>query len=121
MRSIKRFMLYLVAAIVTLIIVLPIVYAVLGGFRTNRQLIESPAGFPDPGERQKLGLDRADVVVVKVWADSLEKPGEKKDEKKDNEKKPEDKKTSGKSKSSPGAADLTPLFNITTFLRVRSV
>ena len=48
MRRIKRSMLYLVAAVVTLIIVLPIAYAVLGGFRTNRQLIESPASLPDP-------------------------------------------------------------------------
>ncbi|NBO91443.1 MAG: DUF4340 domain-containing protein [Planctomycetia bacterium] len=31
-------------------------------------------GFPDPSKRKELGIDRPDAVVVKVWADSLEKP-----------------------------------------------
>ncbi|MGL4552999.1 MAG: DUF4340 domain-containing protein, partial [Gemmataceae bacterium] len=34
--------------------------------------------FPDPAKRKELGLDRPDAVVVKVWADSLEKPDDKK-------------------------------------------
>ena len=41
-------MLYVVALVVALIIIIPVAYAVLGGFRTNRQLIESPTSLPDP-------------------------------------------------------------------------
>lgn len=48
MRTVRRAVVYFVALIVSLIIVIPVMYAVFGGFRTNRQLIESPAGMPDP-------------------------------------------------------------------------
>jgi len=48
MKALRRSLLYLVALFVALIILIPVAYAVLGGFRTNRQLIESPAGLPDP-------------------------------------------------------------------------
>jgi raffinose/stachyose/melibiose transport system permease protein len=47
-RAVKRGLLYLVALFVALLIIIPVVYAVLGGFRTNRQLIESPTSLPDP-------------------------------------------------------------------------
>lgn len=48
MRSLRRAALYAVALVVLAIVIVPIVFAVLGGFRTNRQLIESPSGLPDP-------------------------------------------------------------------------
>jgi raffinose/stachyose/melibiose transport system permease protein len=39
---------YLVALVVVGLTLGPVLYAVLGGFRTNAQLTESPAGLPDP-------------------------------------------------------------------------
>jgi hypothetical protein len=44
---------------------------------TKKDQVQS---FPDPKRRGQLGLDRKDVDVVTVWADSLEKP-DKKDKK----------------------------------------
>lgn len=42
----------LVAVAVTLA---PITYVIMGGFRTNRQLLEDPAGLPDPWVFEKYG------------------------------------------------------------------
>ncbi|WP_151526091.1 carbohydrate ABC transporter permease [Serinicoccus kebangsaanensis] len=39
---------YLVALLVVAVTLGPVLYAVLGGFRTNAQLAASPAGLPDP-------------------------------------------------------------------------
>lgn len=39
---------YLVALVVVGLTLGPVLYAVLGGFRTNAQLAEAPAAFPDP-------------------------------------------------------------------------
>ncbi|MCL2594455.1 MAG: carbohydrate ABC transporter permease [Promicromonosporaceae bacterium] len=39
---------YLVALVVVAFSIVPVSFVVLGGFRTNMQLLESPAGFPDP-------------------------------------------------------------------------
>lgn len=39
---------YAVAALVIIVTLGPVLYAVLGGFRTNAQLAESPAGLPSP-------------------------------------------------------------------------
>ena len=39
---------YAVALVVVAVTLGPVVYAVLGGFRTNDQLAASPAGLPDP-------------------------------------------------------------------------
>ena len=39
---------YLVALVVVALTVGPVLYSVLGGFRSNAQLAESPAGLPDP-------------------------------------------------------------------------
>lgn len=39
---------YVAALVVVAITLGPVLYAVLGGFRTNGQLAESPAGLPDP-------------------------------------------------------------------------
>ncbi len=41
--------------------------------------------FQDPSKRKELGLEKPDVVV-KIWADSLEKPAEKKEDKKEEKK-----------------------------------
>jgi raffinose/stachyose/melibiose transport system permease protein len=48
MRRVKRALLYAIAFFVAALIVIPVVYAVLGGFRTNLQLIEKPVALPDP-------------------------------------------------------------------------
>lgn len=39
---------YVVAAIVAFFTLLPVLVGVIGGFRTNAQLAENPAGWPDP-------------------------------------------------------------------------
>ena len=44
----KRIVLYAFALVVALAILVPILYAVLGGFRTTAQLSEDPVGLPDP-------------------------------------------------------------------------
>jgi raffinose/stachyose/melibiose transport system permease protein len=43
-----RLGLYVVAMVVLGIIILPLTFSVLGGFRTNRQLVEHPVGLPNP-------------------------------------------------------------------------
>ncbi len=40
---------YALALVVVALTIGPVLYGVLGGFRTNAQLAESPAGMPDPG------------------------------------------------------------------------
>jgi raffinose/stachyose/melibiose transport system permease protein len=44
----KRLTLYVVAIGLLAVIVIPLVFAVTGGFRTNLQLTEQPVGLPDP-------------------------------------------------------------------------
>ena len=41
-------LIYLIALVVVAFTLGPVLYGVLGGFRTNAQLAESPAGMPDP-------------------------------------------------------------------------
>jgi raffinose/stachyose/melibiose transport system permease protein len=43
-----RLGLYVVAMFVLGIIILPLTFSVLGGFRTNKQLVEEPVGLPNP-------------------------------------------------------------------------
>ena len=43
-----RLALYVVAMVVLGMIIVPISFSVLGGFRSNRQLVERPVGLPDP-------------------------------------------------------------------------
>ena len=40
--------LYLVAFFVLCAIIIPLTFSVLGGFRTNQQLVQDPVGFPNP-------------------------------------------------------------------------
>ena len=40
--------LYLVAFFVLSAIIIPLTFSVLGGFRTNQQLVQDPVGFPNP-------------------------------------------------------------------------
>jgi len=47
-RMSKRAVLYLIAACVLLVIIVPLSFAWLGGFRDNHQLVVKPAGLPDP-------------------------------------------------------------------------
>jgi len=47
-RTAKRVVLYAIAAIVLAVVLVPLVYAWLGGFRDNHQLVTKPAALPDP-------------------------------------------------------------------------
>ncbi|WP_433617469.1 carbohydrate ABC transporter permease [Dactylosporangium sp. CA-139114] len=44
----KRTLIYLVALVVVGVTVVPLLFTILGGFRTNAQINTSPAGWPDP-------------------------------------------------------------------------
>src|SRR5687768_5765705 len=47
-RRLARIGLYLFAAVVMAMIVIPLTFSVLGGFRTSQQLSAEPVGLPDP-------------------------------------------------------------------------
>ena len=47
-RRFRHVGLYAIAAFVLVLIIVPLTFSVLGGFRTNQQLVESPVGLPDP-------------------------------------------------------------------------
>ncbi len=47
-RRLTSLALYVVAFFVLCAIVIPLTFSALGGFRTNKQLVESPVGLPDP-------------------------------------------------------------------------
>jgi ABC-type sugar transport system, permease component len=47
-RRLRRVALYLVALVVMGVIVVPLTFSILGGFRSNQQLVERPVGLPDP-------------------------------------------------------------------------
>ena len=49
-------LIYLIAALGGISSVGPVVYAILGGFRTNAQLAADPAGLPDPWSLEKYQL-----------------------------------------------------------------
>ena len=75
-RGLSRSALYAVAVGVVLVVVVPVVYAVLGGFRTTGQLSDEPVGLPSPwvfdNYREILGSDtfwrqlRNSVVVAAI-------------------------------------------------------
>jgi raffinose/stachyose/melibiose transport system permease protein len=43
-----RIALYLVALVVLGVVIVPLTFSILGGFRSNIQLVEDPVGLPDP-------------------------------------------------------------------------
>src|SRR5690606_7719889 len=47
-RSEGSILVYLIALVVVALTLGPVLYAVLGGFRSNAQLAADPAGLPDP-------------------------------------------------------------------------
>ena len=47
-RIAKRVALYLFAFAVMAMIIIPLTFSILGGFRSNQQLVEHPVGLPDP-------------------------------------------------------------------------
>lgn len=75
-RGLSRGMTYAIAVGVLLVVVVPVVYAVLGGFRTTGQIADRPVGLPDPwvfdNYREILGSDtfwrqlRNSVVVAAI-------------------------------------------------------
>lgn len=75
-RGLARSVTYAVAIGVVLVVVVPVLYAVVGGFRTTGQIAESPVGLPDPwvfdNYREILGSDtfwrqlRNSVVVAAI-------------------------------------------------------
>ena len=75
-RGLSRGATYAVAIGVLLVVIVPVVYAVLGGFRTTGQIADRPVGLPDPwvfdNYREILGSDtfwrqlRNSVVVAAI-------------------------------------------------------
>lgn len=47
-KRLQRIGLYVLAIGVMGVIVVPLTFSILGGFRSNRQLVENPVGLPDP-------------------------------------------------------------------------
>lgn len=47
-RRLSRVLLYVVAIGVMLVVLVPLAFAILGGFRSNAQLVSDPVGLPDP-------------------------------------------------------------------------
>jgi raffinose/stachyose/melibiose transport system permease protein len=45
-RPVKAVLLYIVAVVVGAIILVPLFYAVIGGFKNNPQLLNNPIGLP---------------------------------------------------------------------------
>ena len=43
-----RGLLYLIATVVLLVIIVPLSFSVIGGFRSNAQLAADPVGLPNP-------------------------------------------------------------------------
>lgn len=60
-RGVSRGLTYSIAVGVVLVVVVPVLYAVLGGFRTTGQIADRPVGLPDPwvfdNYREILGSD----------------------------------------------------------------
>ena len=46
--------LYAVAVVVLCVVIVPLLFSWLGGFRTNQQLVTEPVGLPDPWVLQQL-------------------------------------------------------------------
>lgn len=67
-----RVALYFVAVIVLGIIVLPLTFSVLGGFRSNQQLVEEPVGFPNPWVLSNYtGILTSSTFWRQVWNSTL--------------------------------------------------
>ncbi len=49
--------LYLVALVVLAVIIIPLTFSILGGFRTNLQLVEDPVGLAQSVDRRELHVD----------------------------------------------------------------
>ena len=47
-RLLTNVALYLVAFVVLAVVIIPLTFSILGGFRTNLQLVEDPVGLPNP-------------------------------------------------------------------------
>jgi raffinose/stachyose/melibiose transport system permease protein len=47
-KRVRRIGLYVVAYVVMAVIVIPLTFSILGGFRSNQQLVEQPVGLPNP-------------------------------------------------------------------------
>lgn len=52
-RILKRVALYAVGYAVMAMIVIPLMFSIIGGFRSNQALIENPVGLPDPWDFSK--------------------------------------------------------------------
>jgi raffinose/stachyose/melibiose transport system permease protein len=47
-RTVKQALIYVVALVVLCVVIVPVLFSWLGGFRTNQQLVTRPVGLPDP-------------------------------------------------------------------------
>ena len=54
-RRVNRALLYLFALSVLALVVIPLLFAILGGFRDNSQLVTKPVGFPNPWVTENYG------------------------------------------------------------------
>jgi raffinose/stachyose/melibiose transport system permease protein len=63
----RRIALYGVAFVVLVIIILPLSFSVLGGFRSNKQLVEKPVGLPDPWVIQNY----TDIIKMEAFRQQL--------------------------------------------------
>jgi len=71
-RMSKRAVLYLIAACVLLVIIVPLSFAWLGGFRDNHQLVVKPAGLPDPWVTDNYtGVLRMTSFWRQLWNSTL--------------------------------------------------
>ncbi len=67
-RLLRRIAQYLFALAVMGVIVVPLMFSILGGFRSSRQLVENPVGLPDPWIFENYAnLLRSGTFWRQVW------------------------------------------------------
>ena len=70
--NLKRALLYVVAASVLLVIIVPLMFSWLGGFRDNQQLVTRPVGLPDPWVTDNYtGILSSGSFWRQVWNSTL--------------------------------------------------
>jgi raffinose/stachyose/melibiose transport system permease protein len=70
--DLQRALLYVIAASVLLVIIVPLTFSWLGGFRDNQQLVTRPVGLPDPWVAENYsGILRSGSFWRQVWNSTL--------------------------------------------------
>ncbi len=65
---------YFVALIVIALMLVPIAYIIIGGFRTNSQITVDPAGFPNPWNAQMRRVGASSGRVILHWICQYDAP-----------------------------------------------